>query len=63
MVPASTASNAWPATPGEILGTSMPAAMSVSMKEACTATTSVPWRASSVRIPLVRDSSAAFDAP
>jgi hypothetical protein len=45
------------------LGASVSAAMSVSMKLACTATTRVPWCASSIRMPLVSDQAAAFDAP
>jgi hypothetical protein len=45
------------------LGASISAAMSVSMKLACTVTTSVPWSCSSTRIPLVKDQAAAFDAP
>ena len=54
--------------PGHVYGADLGAspassrAISVSMKPACTPTTWVPWRASSIRTPLVRDHSAALDA-
>ena len=57
------AATIWAATDwGLIFSASMPAAMSVSMNPACTATTRVPWRRSSMRSALVSDHAAAFDA-
>jgi hypothetical protein len=64
--PASTASKTWRATSaGLSLGASpaSSAAISVSTKPAWTPTTSVPWRASSIRTPLVSAQAAALDAP
>jgi len=45
------------------LGALVIAAMSVSMKLACTATTRVLWWCSSRRMPLVKDHSAASETP